>query len=150
MKGRVAIIVTAILAVWINGCGTICNFAGGVSHPENEPRVYGGVARDLELLDGVATAASSSAVQSPVTDPKTGLVMLGVAAIDPALSFVAGTATLPITVYLQQKRLAANRASDSGKTTSSLTQAVSLGEPSALEPAAPNPVAPVRTQATSP
>jgi hypothetical protein len=137
VKGSHAIVAMAILAVWVSGCGTICNFAGGVTHPESEPRVYGGVARDLEFLDGVASASTSSEPQAAFasSDPKAGLLVLGVAMMDPALSFVGDTLTLPFTVYVQQKRLAANATDASDKSTgdpNALSHAVSLGQPSAV------------------
>src|SRR5262245_12507046 len=32
------------------GCGTICNLAGGITNPDEEPRIYGGVIRDLDIF----------------------------------------------------------------------------------------------------
>lgn len=49
--------VTFSLAV---GCGTVCNLAGGVIHPEDEPKVYGGMQRDLDFYSGMVDGGSSS------------------------------------------------------------------------------------------
>jgi hypothetical protein len=51
--GRSPRALVATAALPLSGCGTICNFAGGFVHPD-EPRVYGGVLRDLEILGDMA------------------------------------------------------------------------------------------------
>jgi hypothetical protein len=85
------------VAITQTGCGTTCNLAGGILHPETEPRVYGGVIRDVEILD---TAISGDAPNGPVIQGNdkgaavemAALVSLAVA--DPMLSLIADTLTL--------------------------------------------------------
>ncbi len=106
MKPLLSLLTAAAAAAALTGCGTVCNLAGGLKHPDSEPKVYGGVQRDLEvagqLIDG-------SQVQSDESEGKTGFVVLACAAAlcaaDPVLSFVGDTLTLPVTVPLQNKRI---------------------------------------------
>jgi hypothetical protein len=111
MKALIGV-VGALVAVSLGGCGTVCNLAGGIVHPESEPRVYGGVVRDLEIID---QAISSPPPSEPIGDPRLALVILPLAVADPILSFVGDTLTLPITVPLQKRRKAAeDRPADGG------------------------------------
>ena len=79
----------AVLAI---GCGTVCNLAGGFVHPEEEPKVYGGVQRDLGFIGEMASdpkgfncpAGSQGAAM-------TAIFILGMAAVDPVLSLVGDT-----------------------------------------------------------
>jgi hypothetical protein len=48
MKSAVSVTTAVCVAVFSSGCGTVCNLAGGVLHPDKEPRVYGGLQLDLE------------------------------------------------------------------------------------------------------
>jgi Protein of unknown function (DUF1375) len=71
-----------------------------VVHPDREPRVYGGVQRDLDVIESVVESDPSDTQKC---DPKAYLVLIPLAAADPVLSFVADTITLPITIPLQHK-----------------------------------------------
>jgi uncharacterized protein YceK len=108
MKASPSAVLAAVVAVSLSGCGTVCNLAGGIIHPDSEPRVYGGVVRDLEIIDK-AVSDQKPAMDS-VGDARLALVILSVAVADPFLSFVGDTLTLPLTVPLQERRKAAERA----------------------------------------
>ena len=88
------------------GCGTVCNLVGGVTHPDTEPRVYGGLQRDVEVLDGVVNGAQSNPQMQISHDPRAALILVPVGIADPILSFVGDTLTLPITIPLQRRRIA--------------------------------------------
>jgi hypothetical protein len=98
-KSQIAVF-AVITAASMCGCGTICNFAAPVINPAKETRVYGGVQFDLEVLD---SAASHPDVQV-AKDPRAALFLCPIAALDPLLCVAADTATLPITLYLQEQR----------------------------------------------
>ena len=104
MKEMAAPRLAALFAVFAGGCGTISTFVDG------EPRVYGGVKRDYEWLQDFVNGSSSerclfpsdSSGQPP--DPRFGLaVIAAVGLIEPPLSFVADTLTLPITYFCERK-----------------------------------------------
>jgi uncharacterized protein YceK len=85
------------------GCGTVCNLADGVRHPDQAPRTYGGVARNLEWI------SEGQIVENPYPESWDEAVenFYGIAywtIIDPPLSFVGDTLTLPLTWYLQDRR----------------------------------------------
>jgi len=136
MKNSLLAVIPAILAVSLSGCGTICNFADGVIHPDDEPRIYGGVLRDLEIMDEAVNAPPRA---TPLVGSENGkglifLCLLGL--MDPPLSFVGDTLTLPITIYVQEKRVAArNSDTDTAKpanATEPPTTNVSLGKPAPI------------------
>jgi len=135
-------VIVAFSAVLFSGCGTVCNLAGGVTHPDQEPRVYGGVLRDLEFWEEVDEAPSSSAplLGSPHGDGRGAVLLLaalGALAVgEPALSFVGDTATLPLTIYLQNKRIAAEQ-SDAATPADAPLAGVFLGKPQPIESDAP-------------
>jgi uncharacterized protein YceK len=85
-----------LFALSLSGCGTICNLC-------HEKRVYGGVARDTELI---SQALSGAPAENEVDAPRTMLVLLALGAFDPVLSFIGDTLTLPITAQWQDQRLA--------------------------------------------
>jgi uncharacterized protein YceK len=93
------------LALSVNGCGTVCNLARGFDHPDTEPRIYGGVALDMDTISKVLNAP---AAESEIDMPRTWALLLACGAIDPVFSLVGDTLTLPITVPLQSKRQAAS------------------------------------------
>jgi hypothetical protein len=105
MKASIPTMLVAGLAVALAGCGTVCNLAGGVLHPESEPRIYGGFLKDVEVLEGVmnSNAKLNLGGGSPAGVIVIGAI-LGLAAADPFLCIVADTATLPLTVPLQARR----------------------------------------------
>ncbi|MCA9068096.1 MAG: hypothetical protein KDA84_04200 [Planctomycetaceae bacterium] len=106
---RSVFIAMSILSV--SGCGTLANVQGMegmlISAPGVEPvRVYGGVRKDFELIAEV--------VGSPETDDDTennwdnpievavGIPLIGYfAVVDPVLSFVGDTITLPYVLTLK-------------------------------------------------
>jgi hypothetical protein len=96
--------VIAALAFALSGCGTTCNLAGGIVHPDTEPRVYGGVLRDMEIIEKVVNCPASDRQYGGKSAVflVAGAIVLGTG--DPILSFVADTLTLPITIPLQRKR----------------------------------------------
>jgi uncharacterized protein YceK len=96
----------AFEAAFLSGCGTICNLTQGVVHPDSEPRVYGGVQRDVEVLDSVVNQAQTNPQARVGNDPRWALILIPLAIGDPILSFVADTLTLPITIPLQRRRIA--------------------------------------------
>jgi len=96
-------LIMGLTAVLLSGCGTVCNLAGGIVHPDSEPRVYGGVQRDVAIIEEAVKAPPLTSQSTE--DPKVVLWLLSIAAVDPILSFVADTLTLPITIPLQKSRL---------------------------------------------
>jgi hypothetical protein len=110
MKASPGAVLVAVVAVSVSGCGTVCNLAGGFVHPDSEPQVYGGVTRDLAIID--KAVSDPPAAEHSVGDARLAVVLLGVAVADPFLSFVGDTLTLPITIPLQERRKAAERAQD--------------------------------------
>src|SRR5262249_35075559 len=114
-------VLAALFASMLSGCGTVCNLAG--AQPDHEPRVYGGVSFDFEVMDQF--------VQDPPhptnSDPRGGVLLLALALVAQPLSFVGDTLTLPITIYLQNKRSAER----SGEPAEAAT-GVTLGKPSPM------------------
>lgn len=87
------------------GCGTVCNLAGGLVHPEKEPVVYGGVQRDLEIIDKIVDKGKGfNCPAGGQGEAMTAVFLLGLVVVDPILSFVGDTLTLPITVLAEQWR----------------------------------------------
>lgn len=110
---KIALIIP-VLAMFLTSCGTVCNLAGGIVHPDREPRVYGGFIRDVEIIDAVVSAP-------PVVDIRRGdprgaaliaAAIISVAAVDPILSLAADTLTLPVTIPLQERRIAREKESN--------------------------------------
>ncbi|HLN31716.1 MAG TPA: hypothetical protein VK395_28510 [Gemmataceae bacterium] len=97
-----------IVAMLLSGCGTVCNLAGGVVHPESEPRIYGGVGRDLDIIDKACNIGPSQNAGSGGENGKAYLAaaLISLAVVDPILSFAADTLTLPVTIPLQERRIA--------------------------------------------
>jgi hypothetical protein len=104
-----------LVALSSSGCGTVCNLAGGVAHPDSEPRVYGGVIRDVEIIDKVVNKAKPNSDNQQVSQAISGgwekaVVLVAFVSViisaDPVLSMVADTLTLPITIPLQNRRIA--------------------------------------------
>jgi hypothetical protein len=105
-QSRIALIAT-IAAISASGCGTVCNFVGGIAHPESEPRVYGGVQRDLEILNqGWDQPSPKKDVQTQ--DPRVVFLLIPLAVAEGVLTVVGDTLTLPITIPLQRNRTSQN------------------------------------------
>jgi hypothetical protein len=99
---KIARLPILLVAAISTGCGTLCNFAAGIRHPDSEPSVYGGVRRDMDI---VTDMTSSRPETTPDRDAvKAELTCIGLVGAEVAASFCADTATLPITVALQTQR----------------------------------------------
>ena len=129
MKKPLIAVVLAIGAVSMSGCGTVCNFAGGIAHPDVEPRVYGGVLRDIQVIEDAVTCDPT---QRKFGDPRAIVVVLPIAVADPIVSFIADTLTLPITIPLQERRIAirknAEEADNGPNSAGAATETPSLAE----------------------
>src|SRR5438128_11440937 len=106
MKATPAVVFVTIAAVLLSGCGTVCNFAGGLIHPETEPRVYGGVQRDIEVIEGFSEKPlfANGFPQASRRDTGAGAALvvrlcLGVIVGASDLSFVENPRTMPTTPY---------------------------------------------------
>src|SRR4051794_34604652 len=86
---RVGPVVLLAAALVAGGCGTVCNLAEGVQHPERGPRPYGGLQKDAEVL-AETSACGSLPPGSGWVAVETLVVMFG----DFPLSFVGDTLTL--------------------------------------------------------
>jgi hypothetical protein len=99
-----------------SGCGTVCNFAGAWTRPDIEPRVYGGVIRDLETFDELLDKNTPLFPASSSGDGRGALLgygaICGFLLVEPVASLVADTATLPLTIYLEHRRTAARISND--------------------------------------
>ena len=136
MNFRQAAIAVVIFGLASSGCGTICNFAGMYTDPDNQPTIYGGVTKDLECWDDVLNRPASSEQQIG-NDPRTGLVLLGLAMADVPVSGIADTLTLPITIYVQHKRIVADRVEGTIVATNQLRPIATLGAPLPAESGQP-------------
>jgi uncharacterized protein YceK len=103
-KPLLFLLITSVLA---SGCGTVCNLVGGVVHPDSEPKVYGGVARDLDIIEKGVTGTPTMGQGNAGKGAAVLVVgVLALAVVDPILSFAADTLTLPVTIPLQERRIA--------------------------------------------
>jgi hypothetical protein len=111
----------------LTGCGTVCNFAGGVVHPDREPRVYGGVQRDLEIIEKAINAHPDN----PPNMGKGAVFLVALAAVDPMLCLFADTITLPITISIQYWRESSEKSNEAYSTDAKNSEqpVVSLGQP---------------------
>jgi hypothetical protein len=143
MKNALITLLIAGAVVPSSGCGTICNFAGGLIHPETEPKVYGGVQRDLRIIEEACEACQKPASRPSTDDPRLAVVFVAVALTDPLVSFVADTLTLPLTAYIQQRREAVLNSDDGlpPPPTPGAAEDVSLGKPRPVEGTGEDPTA---------
>jgi uncharacterized protein YceK len=86
------------LAALTGGCGTVCNFVGGIFHPDREPRPFGGVQRDAAFLSQMGGSVQASG------DGWALLAYLGLLFADFPLSFVGDALTLPLANHINRKR----------------------------------------------
>lgn len=100
MNKKVTGLVLAVSILSLAGCGTVCNFAGGIVHPDQEPRIYGGIQRDMNIIETAVTTKPDN----PPNMGKAAVVILALALVDPIVSLVADTLTLPITIPIQYWR----------------------------------------------
>jgi Protein of unknown function (DUF1375) len=109
MKRALSVAMAVCIGVFSGGCGTVCNTAGGVLHPDEEPRVYGGVQRDLEgNLYCLKLGSQPLHEGCTLSDGKGAVLLLALVPVEFGLTFVGDTLTLPITIPLQERREAAN------------------------------------------
>jgi hypothetical protein len=129
---RILLLGLAMALGSLNGCGTTCNLAGSFTHPETEPRVYGGVRRDLEFVDDVVQKGK------PIgSDPKAVVVLVPFALAEAILTLVGDTLTLPITIYLQDRRVAASKCDHDSKpaaSSGSASEDQAQGQPITMNP----------------
>jgi hypothetical protein len=144
-----AAFLAVLVVVSLSGCGTVCNLAGGIIHPESEPRVYGGVVKDLEVIDRSINAPPNSMGG----DVRLAPFLLALAVGDPILSFVADTLTLPITIPLQARRISVEHQNEdctrSGRT-DSIAGAAVLKRPTPVDQAGEEPDPAIPTRAPGP
>jgi hypothetical protein len=96
-----------IASVFASGCGTVCNLAGGVAHPDSEPKIYCGVARDLDIIENGASGGPRLGQGNGGKGAAVLVVaIVALAVVDPILSCAADTLTLPVTIPLQERRIA--------------------------------------------
>lgn len=109
MPNKLTTLFTAMAVACLTGCGTICNFANSAGDSEYQPRVYGGVLWDLEVLNG---DRKMPPLGSP-TDPRAAVFIAAALLVEPVATFTADTLTLPITIGIQTAHdlAAANAAS---------------------------------------
>ena len=104
MRSFFAIAIT-FLSVSISGCGTMANLQGMeymfISLPgENPVRVYGGVRKDIEFI---AHNVRNPPIDDPIEVVVCGIPVVGFAIVDPVLSFVGDTITLPYVLSLKDE-----------------------------------------------
>jgi hypothetical protein len=131
---RTWIALVGVAVCLTGGCGTVCNLAGGLVDADHETRVYGGVLFDLKEWDSVVSNPSPKEEQG--CDPRLGVIILGLCVADPAVSFVADTITLPITLYVQKRRNEASKSEADRRKTVGSEQASPTDSPSV--PASPD------------
>ena len=103
MRCRVTTIMAVLSMPILGGCGTVSNLTGG------EPRVYGGVRTDIEengLQSWIHDAGEAN------NNPRAGIVVYSLAAVELGLTFTGDTLTLPLTSAIQACREDALRAKD--------------------------------------
>jgi hypothetical protein len=101
-------------------------------YPDREPRVYGGVQIDLDFIDKLVRGEKQV---GGVSDPRGALLVIALICSDPALSLVADTLTLPITIRAEDKRIAkSNQHNDEvPESTGPIFKDASLGLPEPID-----------------
>ncbi|HWY88386.1 MAG TPA: YceK/YidQ family lipoprotein [Gemmataceae bacterium] len=115
MKAALDLLFMALIGASSAGCGTICNLAGGIAHPDSEPRVFGGFIKDVEIIESAVSKPSQQYLQNQGAGEGAGYAVVAIvalASVDPVLSLVADTLTLPITIPLQERRIALRQESN--------------------------------------
>jgi hypothetical protein len=119
--------ILALAAVSWSGCGTVANLADGVVHPnadwvDSGPKIYGGIEKDFDAFQNSNASMGTTKLAA----------MLLLAEIP--LTLVGDTLTLPITIWVQEKRAAAvadglASTKERSDPLDSMTTNVSLGQP---------------------
>jgi uncharacterized protein YceK len=94
MKPVAVALIALVIFVPICGCGTVYNLTSG------EPRVYGGIAKDAELMDALVThvpSATTGVANSASGEIVAAALVVAFVLVEPPLSCIADTLTLPIT-----------------------------------------------------
>src|ERR1700730_1319947 len=112
MRNALMTIVAALAAISLTGCGTTCNLAGGFKHPDDEPKIYGGVQRDLDFV--AQLGPDKPLIGNPSNANKGVLIIIPLLIAEGVLTCVGDTVTLPITIYLQERRVAARKREQEG------------------------------------
>jgi uncharacterized protein YceK len=99
-------VVLAITAALLSGCGTTCNLAEGALHADRGAENYGGLQKDLELARNLSLRPSQETSAWGVA------IFAGLLVSEFSLTFVGDTLTLPLTCYIQQRRYAADTATE--------------------------------------
>jgi uncharacterized protein YceK len=104
MKRARRVVVLALSAALSGGCGTIMNLTSG------DPEIYGGPRKDIEALQTPPSGPTARCPQGNASEEegKTEAFLAGFIVADIAVSAVADTLTLPLTIYLRQRDSAAH------------------------------------------
>ena len=98
-------VMVSVAVVSLSGCGTFCNFGASIVHFDGDelerPAIYGGFQLDMELARHLANNGGFGSNENKATAV---IVLLEMA--DIPLTLVTDTLTLPITVLVQQIRVA--------------------------------------------
>jgi hypothetical protein len=106
MQKRVGLALVAMVAQWLGGCGPVCNVATGNLEP------YGGLGKDAEFLEQYYHPRFSSFSGGVGGGGGRGAVLLLALVAVPvllplpelSLTLIGDTLTLPLTLYVYQKR----------------------------------------------
>jgi hypothetical protein len=120
--GQFAHLALAAVAVLpVSGCGTICNFGYGFVKPDEAPSVYGGFGFDMKVFESVASEQTQSLNLTHGNNGYLVLFIAGLFCADPVLSLTADTLTLPITLYLEDRRARAHARDHEGQAPAALS-----------------------------
>jgi uncharacterized protein YceK len=99
MSRLTASLIALCLAACAGGCGTILNLK------DSEPMAYGGLKKDAEWLE-CWTGPVAPIVHNPQTvgETKANWIVLGLSLLDVPLTATGDTITLPITLWLENRR----------------------------------------------
>jgi hypothetical protein len=86
--------------------------AGVRRHPDDEPKIYGGVQRDLDFV--AQLSPDKPLIGNPSNVNKGVLIIIPLLIAEGVLTCVGDTVTLPITIYLQERRVAGRKREQEG------------------------------------
>jgi uncharacterized protein YceK len=100
MSRLAATLLAISLAACASGCGTVLNLA------DKEPMAYGGLKRDFEWLEAFTGLDAPAINKNPqtVNQGRANWMLLGLSLLDPPLTIVGDTVTLPLTLWLENRR----------------------------------------------
>ncbi len=108
MKRMWVAVLAAVAVVMPAGCGTICNFAHG------DPDIYGGVQRDIEILQAPLFANSGSSLHLS-GGVQTAAIVAAICGGDVIVSFIADTLTLPLAIFMRHEDHSGDETGSPGK-----------------------------------